>query len=275
MLSDILKYINWKNSLFQFFLFLSFFGIISFFDLVIPTKNIIERNDYILKMLVTFITSASIYYLTRYGFGIIQSNPLNYLISTCIVFLLIHPTNSVWYFVFAVIAIAIGKFVVKKNKMPVLNPAAFALFLTYLLSWVVQLTVAGADTLLISWWGADMFQNITSRIPVLNILVPLFFLFGFAYFANAFKKIPYAISFFVSYIILLFVFTQTQSTVSQATDLAYTMLFNATAFCALVMLPEPKTSPVFMKQQIIVGIVAGITFILTGLYYINIYFKIV
>ena len=37
------------------------------------------------------------------------------------------------------------------------------------------------------------------------------------------------------------------------------MLFNATAFCALVMLPEPKTSPIFINQQIIVGGIAGMT----------------
>lgn len=260
MFSDILKYVNWKNSLFRFSLFLSFFGIISFFDLVIPTKNVMERNDYILKMFVTFITSAGIYYLIRYGFGMIQSNPLNFYVSTWIVFLLIHPTNSIWYFIFAVVAISIGKFVVKKNKMPVLNPAAFALFLTYAVSMGAQYTVKGADTLLISWWGADMSQNITSKISVLNILVPLFFLFGFVYFANAFKKLPYAITFFVTYIVLLFGFAFSQSsTLSQALALAYTMLFNATAFCALVMLPEPKTSPVFMQQQIIVGIIAGIT----------------
>lgn len=258
MFTDILKYINWKNSLFRFCVFLAFFMTAAFLDLVLPTKNISEKNDYLLKMVVTFTTGIGIYYIVRYGFGIIQSNPLNSFVSTAIVFLLIHPTNSIWYFILAVVAIAMGKLLVRKNNMPVLNPAAFSLFLTYLVSMVAN-SLNGADTLLISWWGADMFQNITSTIPVLNILIPLVFLFGFVYFAHAFKKLPYSGSFFVVYSLLLFAFTLSQSSLSQAVDMVYTMLFNATAFCALVMLPEPKTSPIFFNQQIIVGGLAGMT----------------
>lgn len=268
MFTDLNKFFNLKNPLTRTFLFLSLFGLVATADLLIPTSNPAERMDYIIKFILTFVTSAAVFYIVHYGFGLLASNPINFLVSTWIVFLLIHPTNSLWIFPFAIISIALGKLIFRKNKQPIFNPAALAIVLTYLVSQIINLINPASDTLLISWWGADMFQNITSTIPILNILIPLFFFFIFLYCASLFKKIPYILSFFLSFLVSTFIYTFLTVSLETAINFVSISIFNATAFCALVMIPEPKTSPNFPKQQMIVGILAGIALFISNTFFL-------
>ncbi len=188
MLKDLLSYINIKNPLFRFFLWISFFGFIALADLLISTKSSTEQTAYIWKFVITFLTSGAVFYIIRYGFGMKAANPLNFLISTWIVFLLIHPTNNLWIFYIAVIAIALSKFLFKRNRQPIFNPAAFAIVITYLITKLISLVNPSAQSLLVSWWGADMFQNSTQNIPILNVIIPVTFLFTFIYTTTLFKK---------------------------------------------------------------------------------------
>lgn len=258
MFTDLTKYINFKNPLFQFSVFLSIFGLVAFADLIIPTTNSAERTEYIMKFLLTFVTGGVLYFMIRYGFGLTITNPSNFLVSTWIVFLLIHPTNIVWYFPLAVFMIAVGKLFFRRAKQPIFNPAALAIVLTYVVSLALHTINPEIDTLLVSWWGADMFQNITRTIPVLNVIIPVLFLGLFFYYANSFKKIPYALTFFGTFLVLTFVNAFMNLSLDRAFNIVSIMLFNASAFCALVMIPEPKTSPTFQKQQTIIGVIAGI-----------------
>lgn len=258
MFKDLLVYINIKNPLFRFFMWLSFFGFVALADLIIPTTNVAARNEYIVKFIFTFLTSGGVFYLIRYGFGVKAANPFNFLVSTWIVFLLIHPTNSFWMFPFAVLAIAIGKFLFKRNRQPIFNPAALAILLTYLVAKIITIGNPNADTLLVSWWGADMFQNITQEIPIVNVVVPVLFLGTFLFTTTLFKKTTYALSFLITFLISSFVYMFFTSSLESATNFVSLALFNATAFAALVMIPEPKTSPVFPNQQLIVGIIGGL-----------------
>ncbi|HRN70634.1 MAG TPA: hypothetical protein PLS49_05625, partial [Candidatus Woesebacteria bacterium] len=107
MFADLTKYINLKNPLFQFGLFLIFFGLVAITDLLVPTTNPAERMEYLVKFILTFTTATIVYVMIRYGFGLTITNPSNFLISTWIVYLLIHPTNIIWYFPLAIIMIAV------------------------------------------------------------------------------------------------------------------------------------------------------------------------
>ncbi len=258
MFQDLTKYINFKNSLFQFSLFLCIFGITAITDLLLPTTNPAERMEYIFKLFLTFITGGVVYFMIRYGFGLTITNPSNFLVSTWIVYLLIHPTNIVWYFPLSVIMIAVGKLLFRRMKQPIFNPAAFAITLTYILSKIVNLINPNVDTLLVSWWGADMFQNITKDIAIVNVVIPVVFLLLFLYFANSFKKANYIFAFLISYLASTFIYLYLTASVDSAINFVSLALFNSTAFCALVMIPEPKTSPNFPKQQIIAGIISGL-----------------
>lgn len=267
MFADLTKYINFKNPLFQFSLFLLFFACIAVADLLIPTINIQERNEYILKFIVLLATSDCLYFGLRYGFRLTQTNPFNTFVSTFIILLLIHPTNSIWYFMLAPIMIQVGKFLLRRSKQPIINPAALAIVLTYIVSVVVNVINPNIDTLLVSWWGADMMQNITRDIPVANVMVPVIFLGLFFYFANSFKKANYIFSFFGTYAIGMIFYSVLTSTLNAGLNIVSLALFNATAFAALVMIPEPKTSPSFPKQQLIAGIIVGLGLVVfsTGL----------
>ena len=203
----------------------------------------------------------------HYGFGIAISNPINFLVSTLIVFLLIHPTNSLWIFPFAIISVALGKFIFRKNKQPIFNPAALGIAITYLVAKIINQINPASDTLLISWWGADMFQNITRDIPIVNVIVPVFFFFLLFYGASLFKKIPYVLSFLITFMLATFTYTFLIDSPEKAISFISLTLFNATAFCALVMLPEPKTSPNFPNQQIMVGIIAGVSLFLFNTFF--------
>ena len=266
MFVDLSKYFNPKNPLFRFFMFLSLFGLVSTADLLLSTTNPVERGGYIIKSISALFMSGAVYYMVRYGFGLTMSNPLNFFVSSWIIYLLIHPTTSIWYSMAAIIFLTLEKSILKKNNQPIFNPAALAIALTYGLSVVVSKYMGNDDTLLVSWWGADMFQNITNSIPVISFIVPLFFLFGFVYFANAFKKTNYVLSFFITYLTVMFVYTFINESMSTALSLASTMLFNSTVFCAFVMLAEPKTAPLFPKQQIIVGVVSGVVLFIMNIW---------
>ncbi len=259
MMEDLKKYINFKNPLFRFFLFLSFFSFVATADVIVPTVSSAEKIKYFMTFLVTITGGAAVYYIVRYGFRQTMSNPANFFVSVWIIYLLIHPTSSIWYFVTAVAAVAIGKYIGRRNNLPIFNPAAFGLFLTYVVTYAASLFVPSVEPLLISWWGADMFQNITSNIPLLNIAVPLVFLFSFVYFANAFRKVPYSGTFFGVFLALTFIYSAITGSFDQAVNVTGAMVFNATAFCAFVMLAEPKTSPVFLKEHIGIGVAAAVT----------------
>ncbi len=257
-MQDLIKYINFKNSLFQFSLFITLFGLVALADLLVPTVNLTERSEYIFKFIITFLTGGAVFFMLRYGFGLTMTNPSNFLVSTWIVYLLLHPTNNIWYFPLAIIMIAVGKFLFRRMKQPIFNPAALAIVLTYVVTYVISLINPQVDTLLVSWWGADMFQNMLSSLPILNVVVSSLFLILFFYFANSFKKASLIFSFFLSFLTLTFFYTVITLSLERATHLVAYMLFNATAFAALVMIPEPKTSPSFPLQQKIIGMLAGI-----------------
>lgn len=258
MFQDLTKYINFKNPLFQFSLFLTFFGFVALADLLIPTTNPAERTEYLVKFILTFVTSGVIYFMIRYGFGLTITNPSNFLISTWIVFLLIHPTNNIWYFPFAVLMIAIGKILFRRAKQPIFNPAALAIVLMYLITVIMNFINPEVDILLVSWWGADMFQNITRDIAIVNVAVPVLFLIIFFRYANSFKKANYIFSFFITFLASTFIYMLLTTSMDRAINFISLAIFNSTAFAALVMIPEPKTSPSFPKQQVIAGILSGL-----------------
>lgn len=266
MVNDLKTYINPKNPLFRFFLFLSFFGAISVLDLIIPTPSPSERSKYVLIFGMTVLFALVLLGMIRYGFGMRTQNPLNFFISAWIVFLLIHPTTSLWYYPFALAMIILGKIVLRWNNFTVINPAGLALSLTTFLSTGLSFFIPEAGTFLVSWWGADLFQNTLSSMPVLNVIVSVSLFAGFFIFAKTFKKVPYVLSFYATFLSITFLNSSITMPFDRALNLVSLMIFNATTFFALVMLTEPKTSPIFKSQQLVIGCMAGIILFISNTY---------
>ncbi len=263
MLSEIKKFINFRNPLFRFLLFLSVFSIISTLDIYLGTKNNGEKTNMLFNVFLCGGLGFTFYYISRYILKFQTVNPFNILISTILVYLLVHPSNAPLLFMFVFIGIFVGKYFFKKSNLPIFNPAAFGLFFALYLSKFLLALKLVPDSLLISWWGADMQQQLLSNIPVVNILVAVGLLLGCLYFAQAFRKFNYAVTFFLTYIFCFFVYNifithqpdETIRVVSQS-------FFNSVAFLALVMIPEPKTSPITPTHQVVVGMFAGLALFL-------------
>ncbi|KXK10441.1 MAG: hypothetical protein UZ22_OP11002000744 [Microgenomates bacterium OLB23] len=220
MLSEIQKFVNIRNPLFKFFIFLSFFTAISVIDLYIGSTKQSDR----LVLLQNFALCAGLgfifFLITRTLLKIPTVNPFNVWISSLLIYLLLHPTNSPAIFVLAFAGMFLGKYFFKYMNMPVFNPTAFGLLLALYVSKLLVTAGILADSALISWWGADMQQNMFTSLPLLNILTASALLFGFfILYAGVLKKTTYAavfffnVSFFVFFIYNLIVARQPLETI--------------------------------------------------------------
>lgn len=149
---------------------------------------------------------------------------------TALIIILLYAPNAPWYEIILVtfIAILAKQFLRIKNR-PIFNPAALGLFIGSLLF--------GRQ---IAWWGVSWqqfrIQNLQLIIAVLILLTP-FLISGF--------KMKRFISIFVFLVIY--------------TILNRGLVFDPTViFFALVMLPEPMTTPQKKYQQIFFAIVVAV-----------------
>ena len=258
MLSEIKKFANVKNPLFQFFLFLLAFMAISTWDLYVGAQKPQEKTALFVNLALCGGLGFLSYYIARYVLKIQIVNPFNIGISTMLVYLLIHPSNPPLMFILAFVGIFIGKYFFKFMNLPIFNPTAFGLFFALYASKAFYALKLAPDSLLISWWGADMQQQFLSHVPILNIAVASILLLGCLYFTQAFRKFNYAATFFLTYIFCFFTYNiivtqQPAETIQIATQ----AFFNSVAFLALIMIPEPKTSPALPTQHVVIGLLSG------------------
>ncbi|KXK09167.1 MAG: hypothetical protein UZ21_OP11001000225 [Microgenomates bacterium OLB22] len=156
---------------------------------------------------------------------------------------------SVWF----------GKKLFRLDNVHIFNPAALGLALLTILSMIAE-DRSGSPGVIISWWGADLGQQFLADQLYLYFALALFFLCGFIYFARAFKKLWYVISFTLSYLAVGVIVISLIDGGSVAELLGVTvrsLILSAISFMVLVMFVEPKTSPAIPKQQIAVGLLGA------------------
>jgi hypothetical protein len=174
--------------------------------------------------------------------------------------MLIHPTTPIIFPILALVVLATEK-ILRTKGQPIFNPAALSIFITYWISVLFQSVGLVSESILISWWGVDMYQEFLSGIPFVNFLVPAALLFGVIYYSSLYKKSMLTGMFFMTVMGLVF-FTNLSNTHSSDQTIAFLFasLFNAFAFMTFVMIPEPKSSASFVKQQAVVGVAGGLLF---------------
>jgi hypothetical protein len=259
ILPELRKFGNLKNPLFQFFLFLSLFALLSTYDYV-STAPIVAGVPHVLSTLMALVMSLAIVELTLRTTSL---NPYNFLISTLIVILLVHPHEVFWQVPFVIVCIWAGKKYAKVNNHHVFNPAALGLAIASGCMLIGERV--GLPVFIVSWWGADMGQWFLQDNQMLYNSVSVISFLGFLYFAKAFKKIPYVLTFLVLYPVILLV-TKTGTLRDLFPTISQNIIFSTIAFMALVMFVEPKTSPVFLKQQVAIGVLGALL-----LYVLNTY----
>lgn len=158
-----------------------------------------------------------------------------------IIALLIDPRAS-WYQVALVSAVAMGtKNFLRVSGRHIFNPAGVGLFMGGIIF-----------NRYVSWWGVS-FQNI-AQFSFQNIV--LFFILLLPVLVSGFRlRRFYSISvFIITHTIFSIIFPFTFSIAS-----FFSRLFDPTTiFFAIVMLPEPMTSPANPKKQVFFGLTVAI-----------------
>lgn len=166
---------------------------------------------------------------------------------TGLILTLIIDTSASWY---QILLICAGAMVIKNflriGGRHVLNPAASGLILGYI--------VFGLNP---SWWGPTFYiGGLTNPLNIAIFAVILSF--GFVSVRRMKRGFIFA-SFMLSSVVFAF-FNSFRFTISLITSI---FLSPGVWFYSLVMLPEPMTSPVNIKRQVMYGVfVALVTFLL-------------
>lgn len=163
-------------------------------------------------------------------------------IATGLIIALIIDPRAFWYQAALVSAVAMGtKHFLRVLGRHIFNPAAAGLFLGGIIF-----------NRYVSWWGVS-FQNI-AQFSFQNIV--LFFILLLPVLVSGFRlRRFYSIgTFLITYTIFSVIFTFTFSLASFLTRL----VDPTTIFFAIVMLPEPMTSPGNPKRQLLFGFVVAI-----------------
>jgi hypothetical protein len=258
MIQELKKYFNWKNPTFLFTFALLSFLTISFIDLMIYETTPGLRINYFLSLLASFAVGKCFWIWNFYSKKIPNLNLLHIEITTGIIFLLIHPTAPWWLFALTVGIALISKSLIRFKGQPIFNPAAFGIYMTYLISLVLVKIGALRYPAIESWWGADFLFTFAERMPVFWV-VSLFFIIFFIISANRFRKLEHATIYYLTYTgayLLYAVFLK--NIPLEPIPFIISFFTSSYVFLAFVMVVEPKTSPILPKQQFWLGIVGGL-----------------
>lgn len=162
-------------------------------------------------------------------------------IVTSLIITLVVDISISWYQLFLVCVTAMGiKNFVRIGGRHIFNPAASG----FLMGWVIF----GINP---SWWGLTL--------PVNSTLIHIFLylsLIGIAYVsALRLRRFGTILSYLLFYSIIEFVIG------TSTTGLLQTLINPGILFYALVMLPEPQTSPVMKTRQVLYGLMIAVLII--------------
>ncbi len=258
MIQELKKYCNWKNPTFLFCVGLVSFLTVSFIDLMIFETTPGLRLNYFLALVSAFAVGKGFWIWNFYSKRTPNLNFLHVEITTAIIFLLIHPTAPWWIFPLTVAVAMFFKSMIRYKGQPIFNPAAFGVYMTYLIS----LVLVGIGILrypaIESWWGADFLFTFAEKMPVLWT-VSIFFIFFFIFSAHRFRKLEHASIYYLTYIGAYMIYAVFFQNISlEPIPFIISFFTSSYVFLAFIMVAEPKTSPVLPNHQIWLGIVGGI-----------------
>lgn len=166
----------------------------------------------------------------------------NTVATALIIFLILNfgqTLSDLWYPLAAVFIAVTYKFFFEYKGKPVINPAVFALLLLTSIAGVIP----GAEPVFVSWWGASFAE------PLAVILLLVWVLTGL----NVWRKWPIFLSFVIPYAVFTYFY--------EGIDFTKFIFTTGTVyFLVSVMLVEPKTSPISVRNQIVAGIFTAIVY---------------
>lgn len=163
------------------------------------------------------------------------------LVTGSIIGLLHSPTLPLYEVVVVAIIAMLSKHFLKRGKQHIFNPASLGLFIVGILF-----------SHNVSWWGGAFqtfsTESIRSILFFLILLIP-----GYISLVKV-RKVKIILPFLICYSLLNYVFN------------GFFPLFDPTVlFFALIMLPEPMTTPTESKAQVLFGIVVAVVSLVISL----------
>lgn len=260
------KYMQLKSKLTQFSILLFTYALFSTFLLFDIEGGInLQQNEIFFNALVNLVILnllSLIYFIIKKSLDDKFIVPQNLIISTNIIFLVIHPTSSFIDVAIIFAAILIINGFIRYKGFPVFNPAAIAIFCVFIISSILFNLGLVKGTIFVSWWGANLVKGIDPTSLFTSIL-GLILTFFFVYYAYAFRKWAYGVIFIISYIVLRFVFILFYANNIDVGLLSISnSLYALLIFFAFVMLSEPKTTPLRNVAQLFYGFIAAFIYFL-------------
>lgn len=159
-------------------------------------------------------------------------------IATGLIIALIIDPDAKWYQIATVSGIAMGaKNFIRVSNRHIFNPAAIGLFVGGIIF-----------SQYVAWWGVS-FQSIR-QVTFQNLILFLILLSPAVVSAHRMRRIYSIITFILAYTVFSHIFTFTLSIPS----IVGRMFDPSVLFFSLVMLPEPMTSPINPKRQVLYGL---------------------
>ncbi len=169
--------------------------------------------------------------------------PFGAIVTGLILTLIIDPSDLWWQILVIAASAMAKKNFLRIGSRHVFNPAASGL----LIGWVLF----GLNP---SWWGPSFYSGSWLNIQNLLILVAVI---GIFYVSGYRLKRYYSMA---AYLVILGVLSAITSASFSPQSIFATLLSPGTLFYAFLMLPEPMTSPVNKKRQMIYGATVAVLF---------------
>lgn len=167
------------------------------------------------------------------------------LITTLILFLLFDALTPWWIFITLGVVTELIQYFFRSPLGPIVNPAAAGALVLSLFGYLPL------------WWGV----NPPPRFPLFGIeisVIAWITALGAGYVVHRYRKLPIAVATLLGFIISYVLFFQQNP--------SYFILEGTLLFFILVMVCEPKTSPVPRTEQILYGTLVG-SLVPLGLYF--------
>lgn len=186
-----------------------------------------------------FFSSYAVSFLLQRFFKFPPAKIEHRIITALILFLLFDPFLASWMFCLIGAFAELAQRLIRTQIGPVFNPAGFTAFIFGLLMMVP------------SWWGVTFLPYVTLPYTEVNVSVAFFLIVPVAgYVAYRYRKLPILFSFLLVFIFMNGIFFG-RNPIPLVID-------SFMAFFLFIMVVEPKTSPVSLKDQWMYGGVIGI-----------------
>jgi hypothetical protein len=209
--------------------------------------------DIVINLLIVLSICLVVPYLISY-YSNKKISFFNGFITSLILFLLIDPREEKYVVFIIALGTLVFRLIFRYRRKPILNPAVSGILIVVMFSLFFEKLNP-----FISWWGVSFAPRIFEKISIAALLTIIIGI----YLARKTAKRYVMTGIIFAFLLVVFL----NIFFSKSYDLVFLFLDGTFVFAVLVMLSEPKTSPIRKNQQIIYSLVFAVVWGI--LFYLN------